>query len=71
MTQLYIGHLDRFGYTLRIVSDSEEKARRLLMKEYRRAYKDMWGVLPSKEEREEAEDEAYIEQVELDKVMWE
>lgn len=72
MKELYIGRLrDRFGYDLRVVTDSEEKARRLLMKEYRRAYKDLWGVFPSKEETDTAKDELDISPIELDKVEWE
>lgn len=71
MNKLYIMELDRLGYTLRVVSASPASCRSALIKEYKRAYKDMWGVEPSKEDMRAVRDDLdYEDEITLDKVEW-
>lgn len=71
MNKLYIMELDRLGYTLRVVSASPATCRSALIKEYKRAHKDMWGVEPSKEDMRAVRDDLdYEDEITLDKVEW-
>lgn len=69
--KIYKAELYRFGYCLEVVSDDPDTARANLIKEYKRAYKNINGTGPTKDElnnvKEDLED---IEEVELNKVEW-
>lgn len=69
-TKIFVGELDRFGYVLRYFGNSEEEVRKALMKCYIKAFKDINGVSPDKEEKKCADDEMFIEEVKLGKVEW-
>lgn len=68
--KIFIGTLDRFGYELRVVTNSEEEARKLLMKEYKNAYEEINHCKPSKETFRIAKDEIFVDEVTLGKVEW-
>lgn len=68
--KIFIGTLDRFGYELRVVTNSEEEARKLLMKEYKKTFETINHYRPTKEYINTAEDELFIEEVTLGKVEW-
>ena len=69
-TKIFIGTLDRFGYELRVVTNSEAEARKLLMREYKRAYEEINHCRLTKEAINTAEDELFIEEVTFGKVEW-
>lgn len=70
MKGTWTAELYRFGYTLLAVSDSEENARKAMMKEYRKGYKDFNGCCPSREEVRLAEDEMYVKFMAFNEVDW-
>lgn len=69
-TKIFVGELERFGYTLRGFGHSEEEVRKMLMKEYIKGYKGYNGASPDKEEKKTADDEMFIEEVKFNKVEW-
>lgn len=77
--KVFIGQLERFGYTLTVVSATEKEAREALLKKYVKAYKARNGVHPKYESDcyssyssyyDCAKEEMYIEEVELNQVLW-
>ena len=68
--KIFVGELDRFGYTLRAFGHSEEEVRKMLMKEYIRGFKGYNGVNPDKERKKVADDEMFIEEVKIGEVEW-
>lgn len=68
--KIFVGTLERFGYELRVVTNSEAEARKLLMKEYKKAYEEINHCKLTKEAISTAEDELFIEEVTLGKVEW-
>lgn len=46
---VWLGELDRFGYTLRVVGATEAEARDALSKEYIKSYKQINGSSPKKD----------------------
>ena len=68
---MYYAQLDRFGYTLALVSDTEQNARRTMLDEYIKTYlKRNDGMYPSPEELQCASDELYIERIEYNEILW-
>lgn len=67
---MYIGLLERFGYTLMVVGKTEAEARDSLMKEYSTAYFDRNRCRPSKKEKECARSEIYLEETAFGSVIW-
>lgn len=67
---MVIGTLDRFGYELRVLSETQSQAEKMLMKEYRKTYLEWNHCRPSKEEVECAKEEIFCDEVELDEVHW-
>lgn len=67
---MYIAKLsDVFGgYNFWVVSETRDKARDLIYKEYRDHYKYLNGVYPGKKKAEEIRDEIYVQEIELNKV---
>ena len=66
----FVGTLDRFGYDLIVVSDTEDGARKALMAEYRRTYKKINKSYPSKEEIDSVNDDIFVRDAVLNQVYW-
>lgn len=62
--------LDRFGYDLTIICETEKEAIDKLMKEYRRAFKKSNGCAPTKKETDWAKECIEIQEFEIGKVEW-
>jgi len=62
--------LDRFGYSLEVFTNTEDEARKALVKEYNKAYKAINGCKPTSEEIRSRNDDIIIREVELNKVNW-
>ncbi len=81
MNKIYIGTLDRFGYELTVVCNTEPECKDELLKEYVKAYKKRNGGNPRKEiayDRHsensyyiEAEEDIVIREYTIGKVVWE
>lgn len=60
MKYVYIRELERFGYTLTVVSESEDRAKELLINEYIRTYRaENDGHNPAEDMR--SEDVSYLD----------
>ena len=60
----------RFGYDLTVIEETEEKAIKALMKEYRRTYKNINSEPPTKEEIRNAEEDIEIQVYKIGEVVW-
>lgn len=68
---MVLAQVERFGYTLITVSETETDARKAIMKEYKTAFKAANdGQLPSKDYIARVQDEIYFENVALNQVIW-
>jgi len=67
---MIIATLDRFGYELRVLSESKSRAEKLLMEEYKKGYYNYNHCKPDKEELQCAREEIFCDEVELDEVNW-
>lgn len=75
--KFYVASLYRFGYDLTVIETTEAKAIAAIMKEYKRAYKDINGTDPTKDRYDEfytyygyAKECIEVEDLELGKVEW-
>ena len=68
--KIYVGELERFGYTLRYFGHSEAEVRKALMNAYVKGYNYCNGVNPDKAEKKTADDEMFIEEITFGKVEW-
>ena len=72
---IWIGELDRFGYTLTVVCESEKKCREALSAEYQKAYANCNGSFDMNNEEDKecyeiAMREIYCRFCEMDVVEW-
>ena len=76
---MVIAELERFGYTLKVVSETEEQAVDSLMAVYERCYRDYNDGDDPREIYEHSEEysdydfalgEIYVEEIEFNKVYW-
>lgn len=68
---MYLGELERFGYTLTVISKTKKGARRALMKEYLKTYiRCNNGEIPTKDYWETMQDEIMIEKLAYDEILW-
>jgi hypothetical protein len=67
---MIIATLDRFGYELRVLSDSKKMAEKCLIEEYKKGYYNYNHCKPDKEELDCAKDEIFIDEIELNEVHW-
>ena len=67
---MFIGTLERFGYLLRVVSETKKEAEDCLIKEYIEAYITRNNCKPTKAELESARNDIGISKVELNEVEW-
>ena len=77
--KVFLAKLERFGYTLTCVGQTEEEVRKAMMKEYTRAYKQRNGGLsPRKEysywgdqsDYDVAKEEMFVSEMPFGKVEW-
>lgn len=65
-----VASLYRFGYELTCVMETKEEAEKLLLKEYRKTYKDWNGCYPDKEKIEEVKEFIEYWETEFGIVEW-
>ena len=77
MEKVYLGQVERFGYVLTAVGRTEKEVKDALLKEYRKAYKDINGIDPKTDVtvsgrpfQEVFLEELDIEEMEFGKVVW-
>lgn len=66
---IYLAQLERFGYVLTAIGETEEHVRSVIMKEYRRAYRDINGMLITADAKCAAE-EISVTKMDSDHVEW-
>ena len=75
-TMLYLITLDRFGYTLTLVTDNKEQGIKEMLRAYIRAYRKRNGTSPWHDERydtnyyENAKEDICVIELEPNKVEW-
>lgn len=74
---VYLGQLDRFGYTLTVVGKTKSETENALLEAYKKAYEDFNGISPDKDYvsgsrtyLELAKEEMFITKLELGDVQW-
>lgn len=70
---VYFGEIERFGYTMHCIGNSEQEVKEALIKAYIESYKKVNGADPRKDGTDYYDlflDELYIEKREIGKVYW-
>ena len=79
MKKIYLGQLERFGYTLTAIGPTKKEVESSLMAEYETAYKNANGCDPREDYYDDwdersyydvAKDEIYVEEMTVGKVIW-
>lgn len=68
---VWVGELDRFGYTLTVVGRTEEETRESLMNAYEKTYRDLNDDADPREDIDERYDRTYYEGASEDINVWE
>ena len=71
---VWVGELDRFGYTLTVVGRTEEETREALMNAYEKTYRDLNNDIDPREDFKEGysgEEISYYDNAKEDVCVWE